>query len=78
MSPPASQQGDSEQLKVKKPRLKLSYEEYKQMANLLVLHMRRIEDTVTDGKLTISFLIENMQTIYSKTLLTDTFWDCPN
>ena len=28
----------------------MSYEEYKQMANLLVLHMRRIEDSVADGK----------------------------
>jgi len=32
----------------------MSYEEYKQMANLLVLHMRRIEDTVIDGKFVIS------------------------
>jgi len=42
---------DSEQQKTKKPSLKMSYEEYKQLANLLVLHMRRIEDAVVDGKL---------------------------
>jgi len=50
MPPSPNQQDDSEQQKVKKPSLKMSYEEYKQMANLLVLHMRRIEDSVADGK----------------------------
>ena len=50
MPPSPSQQDDSDQQKVKRPALKMSYEEYKQMANLLVLHMRRIEDSVADGK----------------------------
>jgi len=50
MAPSPSQQDDGEQQKVKKPTRKMSYEEYKQMANLLVLHMRRVEDSVTDGK----------------------------
>jgi len=51
MPPSPSQQDDVEQQRVKKPGLKMSYEEYKQMANLLVLHMRRVEDSVADGKL---------------------------
>jgi len=45
-----SQHDDGEQQKMKKPGLKMSYEEYKQMANLLVLHMRRVEDSVAEGK----------------------------
>jgi len=59
MPPSPSQQDDSEQQKVKKPSLKMSYEEYKQMANLLVLHMRRIEDSVVDGKF-VKFLVCEM------------------
>jgi len=51
MPPSPSQQDDSEQHKVKRPGLKMSYEEYKQMANLLVLHMRRVEDSTEDGKI---------------------------
>jgi len=50
MPPSPSSQDDAEQQKVKKPGLKMSYEEYKQMANLLVLHMRRVEDSVDEGK----------------------------
>jgi len=50
MPPSPSQHDDGEQQKMKKPGLKMSYEEYKQMANLLVLHMRRVEDSVAEGK----------------------------
>lgn len=42
--PPAAKKG-----------LKLSYDEYKQMANLMVLYMRKTEEE-SEGKITISFL----------------------
>jgi len=51
MPPSPTQQDDTKQLRVKKPGLKLSYEEYKQMANLLVLHMRRVEDSIDEGRI---------------------------
>ena len=49
MAPSPTQQDDDELQKVKKPGLKMSYEEYKHMANLLVLHMRMVEETTTEG-----------------------------
>ena len=57
MPPSPVSQDDTEQQKVKKPGLKMSYEEYKQMANLLVLHMRRIEDSVDEGKFMHNFFV---------------------
>lgn len=50
VAPSPIQQGDDELLKVKKPGLKLSYEEYKHMANLLVLHMRMVEESATEDE----------------------------
>jgi len=50
MVPSPVPHGDDELQKVKKPGLKMSYEEYKHMANLLVLHMRMMEEGATDGK----------------------------
>jgi len=50
LAPSPIQQGDDEPHKVKKPGLKMSYEEYKHMANLLVLHMRMVEESATEGK----------------------------
>lgn len=47
--PSPVQQDDDELQKVKKPGLKMSYEEYKHMANLLVLHMRMVEETASEG-----------------------------
>jgi len=64
MPPSPSSQDDAEQQKVKKPGLKMSYEEYKQMANLLVLHMRRVEDSVDEGKFMKSVVIQHDFSVY--------------
>lgn len=44
---------DTETLEMERPKkvYKLSYEDYKQMANLLVLYMRKKEEEVITGKL---------------------------
>ena len=53
-TPPSSVQ-DEPHTKTKKIGLKLSYEEYKHMANLLVLHLRKVEESAAEG--TLSFKV---------------------
>lgn len=56
LAPSPIQHGDDELQKVKKPGLKMSYEEYKHMANLLVLHMRMMEESATGGKFVMNYV----------------------
>ena len=75
VAPTPIQQGDDELQKVKKPGLKLSYEEYKHMANLLVLHMRMVEESATEGKF-MDNLLKNKQINCDSIIMTIKITEC--